>query len=69
MKYVKISKHDVQQLLILINSAKDRKTGEGFLQGLMDPRSGNRRVDAILRSVLKIGETVLIKELIRRLFD
>ena len=69
MKYFKISEHDVQQLLTTIKNAEDRKAIKAYLQALMNSKPGTKRVDAILRSLLKIGETVIIKELIRRLFD
>lgn len=69
MKKITLNKTDIRRLLASINNAQDRKAIEAYLQELMDSNLGSRRVDAILRGVLKIGETLLIKELIRRLFD
>jgi hypothetical protein len=69
MKQFKLNKREIQKLLTLINNAEDRSATESYLQGLMDSNPDKRRLHAILRGMLNIGETVLIKELVCHLFD
>jgi hypothetical protein len=82
MKKIDLNKKEVRKLLNSIRNAEDKKAVKLYLQELMDANSGkttrdgnikrkkaNQLLDAIVRGGLKIGETVLIEELIRHLFD
>jgi hypothetical protein len=54
-----LNEENIQQLLASINNAEGKKAIEIYLKERMDSEPGTRRVDAILRGLLKIGETVL----------